>query len=336
MSLPASSLGVCTRHHPLPAVGWMLAIGLACWMAAAAPARAEDAFFDKLLTLGTGTQGSAFLPIGESLCDAVNPQRQSQRIRCVATPTAGSIYNINAVNNGRLQLGLVQEDQVVDHLAGSNGGEYHDLRLVAVMHLSPVSVIVRRSANVEQLAQIRGLRINMGSRGSGQFTVSAGLIQALGLTEADFPVVRHEPTDAFEKIFCGGTVDLVVEVVPHPVAVIEKLLACGGRFLEIPPDVIEALIKRNPAFRPMTIHGGIYKGLPESVLSVGVRNLLISHTRVSAESVARLTRMLWQQTPALRQQQPLLATMPPLSTGRDSVEAQRMLMHEGALRAVLQ
>ena len=73
-----------------------------------------------------------------------------------------------------------------------------------------------------------------------------------------------------------------------------------------------------------------------SVLSVGVRNLLISHTRVSAESVARLTRMPWQQTPALRQQQPLLATMPPLSTGRDSVEAQRMLMHEGALRAVLQ
>lgn len=316
-------------------LAWLLVMGLAWVTAGALPARADDTFFDKLLTLGTGTQGGAFWPIGESLCEAVNPQRQSQRIRCVATPTAGSIYNINAVNNGRLQLGLAQEDLVLDHLAGKRGPGYDDLRLVAVLHQSPVSVIVRRSAHIDQLAQIKGLRINMGNRGSGQFTVATGLITALGLTTADFPVVLNEPTSAFEKIFCGGAVDLVVEIVPHPVAVFEKLLACGGRFLDISPDVTEQLIKRNPAFRPMSIHAGSYAGLTESVASVGVRNLLITHTRVSAESIDRLTRILWQQTPALRQQQPLLGTMPPLSLSRESAETQRMQMHEGALRADL-
>ncbi len=172
---------------------------LALVLPAAAAAAPPDEFFDKLLSLGTGTQGGAFWPIGESLCRQVNLQRAQQQIRCVASPTAGSVYNLNAVAHGRLQLGIAQEDLVLDHVGGRRGPGFDSLRLVAVLHDSPVSVVVRRSAGISELSQIKGLRINLGNRGSGQFTVSSAIVAALGLQEKDFAAVLYEPTSAFER-----------------------------------------------------------------------------------------------------------------------------------------
>jgi TRAP transporter TAXI family solute receptor len=297
-------------------------------------AGAEEPFFDKLLTLGTGTAGGAFWPIGESLCEQVNQQRTQQRVRCIATSTAGSVYNINAVANGRLQLGIAQEDLVLGHVNNRGVQGFDALRQVAVLHESPVSMVVRADANVQRLEQIKGLRINLGNRGSGQFTVTTALLKAIHLQESDFAAVLHEPTSAFERLFCGGKVDVVVEIVPHPVALFEKLLACGGRLLELPPEVAARLIASNPVFRPMAIAANSYAGQAQAVPSVGVRNLLISHTRVSEESIARLTRLLAERTKVLKQQQPLLATMPPVLPAETAFGPVQMPVHDGVLRAM--
>ena len=316
----------------LRAARWVLA---ACFSSLLhAPALAEaatDAFHDKLLALGTGTQGGAFWPIGQSLCQQVNLERAQQRIRCVASPTAGSVYNINAVAHGRLQMGIAQEDLVLDHMAGRRGPGFDDLRLVAVLHESPISVVVRASTGVQRLADIKGLRINFGNRGSGQFTVSTAIVQALGLREEDFAAVLHEPTSAFERIFCGGQVDVVLEIVPHPVEVFAKLLACGGHFVELPPEVAQALLAANPAFRPMSIAAGLYPGQPQALPSVGVRNLLISHTRVSSRSIGLLAQTLGRRAAALRAEQPLLSTMPVVPVEDDAIALLQVRLHEGAL-----
>jgi len=300
----------------------------------AVSAQAADPFFDKLLLMGTGAPGGAFLPIGEALCQAVNAQRQGQDIRCVAPTTAGSIYNINAVNNGRLQLGLAQEDLVLEHAAGRRGPGYDGLRVVAVLHDSPISIVVRGDAKAQSLDQIKGLRINMGNRGSGQFTVSTALVKALGLAEKDFSRVMNEPTSAFERIFCGGAVDLVLEVVPHPSAVVEKLLACGGRLLPIPPAVARQLRAANPALVPMDIQPGSYPGVAAPVPSLGVRNLLISHERVSAESIARFIRRLGGQEAALKEAQPMLATMPPIAGRAAPAGPAPVPLHDGVSQAL--
>jgi TRAP transporter TAXI family solute receptor len=327
--------------HPVA----MLAALLLALSPATAPA-ADDDFFDKLLALGTGTQGGAFWPIGESLCARVNEERARQHIRCVASLTAGSVYNINAVAHGRLQLGIAQEDLVIDHVGGRRGPGFAELRQVAVLHNSPISVVVRGDKGVEALAQIKGLRINLGNRGSGQFTVSTAIVKALGLQDADFAAVTYEPTSSFERIFCGGKVDVVVEIVPHPVDVFAKLLACGGRFLDLPDDVARALIAGNPAFRSMGIAAGSYPQQSAAVASVGVRNLLVSHTRVSAESISRLVQTLARQSAALKQEQPLLATMPGVGAddgvddGADlgvkgGARTRRAVpLHDGVLRAL--
>lgn len=294
---------------------------------------AEDPFFDKLLVLGTGAQGGAFLPIGETLCEAVNAHRQARGVRCVAPPTAGSVYNINAVNHGRLQLGLAQEDLVLDHIAGRRGPGYAGLRVVAVTHESPISVVVRGDAPVQELSQIKGLRLNMGNRGSGQHAISTAIIKALALTEKDFAQVLNEPTSAFESLFCGGQVDVLLEILPHPAAVVEKLLACGGRLLPIPPDIARKLTAVNPALAPMTIAANTYRNQPKPVESLGMRNLLISHVRVSPESISRVVQALAEQERAMKQEQPMLASMPALALGSASASQPRWPVHDGVLIA---
>jgi uncharacterized protein len=309
----------------------LLACLLGCALSAqAAPA---DPFFDKLLTLGTGTEGGAFALIGQSLCEAVNQRRPGIGIRCVAPPTAGSAYNLNALNQGRLQLGLTQEDLLREHLNGNRGPGFEGLRVVAVSHQSALTVLVRADLPAQQLGQIKGLRVNVGNRGSGQYAAFLAMIKALGLAESDFPKILTEPTPAFDRLFCGGEVDVLVEMLPHPSAVVRNMLACGGRLLSIPPEVSRQLVASNDVMTPYTIAAGSYPKQSQPVSSVGVRNLVVSHERVSPESVSRFLDAVVHQFGELKQAQPLLTSMPAVARGPDAAAAIRWPVHEGVMRA---
>ena len=208
----------------------LLALALTLGSAAvlASPsATAQDDFADKFLQLGTGPAGGTFLPVGEALCNAVNGDRKASLVRCVPVGTAGSAYNLHAVANGGMQLGLAQEDLVSalykNHAEPSGGA----LRVIAVTHTSPIAVMVHRAAGITQLRQIAGKAMNLGNRGSGQFTVTASILRALDLRVEDLGAASYLPTADFERAFCERKVDVVVEAVAHPSVLFAKLRACG-------------------------------------------------------------------------------------------------------------
>lgn len=298
---------------------------------ATAAGRADD-FGDKLMVMGTGPQGGAFRPIGEALCESANAERARTLVRCVPMGTAGTVFNLHAVINGNIQLGIAQEDLLVQLRADKGLPQAQRLRVLAVLHDSPIVVVVHRDAKIRNLADLRGKSFNLGNQGSGQATIASALLKAAGLEPEDLSKATTLPTREVARAFCERQVDAMVEAVAHPSVLYMELRACGGEFLTLDAPLRERLRADNPLLAPMTVPAGTYEDQTTAVETLGMRNLLFARDDLDPEAAARLMRAIQGQLPQLRDADPMLRSLQPQDAARlASVPAPS---HPGALRAL--
>lgn len=291
-----------------------------------------DDFHDKLMQLGAGPEGGSFGPIGSTLCDTLNKVRNTTLVRCIPLRSAGSVFNIHAVANGSLQLGFGQEDLVAAAFADTETKGGSMLRTVALMHNSPIGIMVRKASGITELSQIRNGVVNKGNKGSGIYANATAVLQAMNLQERDLAGVTFLPPTDFERAFCAGKVDVIFNALAHPSDLYRRLRACGGEFLDIPPAVMNKMMAQNAWLRPMEIAGGMYDPQQPVVHTLGMRNLLISHSAVDAEAIFRVANLINSKHKDLQALQPYLASMKPMRQA--DLASLAVPMHPGAMRAL--
>lgn len=292
----------------------------------------QDQFSDKLMRLGAGPAGGSFAPIAAEICDTLNQHRRTSLVRCVTVASDGSVFNIHAVANGSLQLGFGQEDLVAKAATDPRLKNGASLRVVAVMHDSPIGIMVRADAGITDLRDIRRATLNRGMRGSGIHANSDDVLEALGLDDKALRgVVQLSPGAAVEA-FCGGRINLIINAIAQPSAQYAQLRACGGEFLDIPEPVMKVMTERNPWLRPMRIPAGLYDSRQREVATLGMRNLLLSHASVDPEAIRRVSRRIAKDLDRMKKAQPEMVSV--RSTDAASTQRLPVPMHPGALRAM--
>ena len=293
----------------------------------------KDDFSDKLVQIGAGPPGGSYLPIASALCDELNEVRRVSLIRCVPNSSAGSVFNIHAVANGSLQLGLAQEDLVADFMKNAEGVvRGSELRTVALMHNSPIGVMVRKGSGITEIAQLQKGILNRGFKGSGIYANSQLVMNALQYEERDFKGITNLPPEEFEPAFCAGKIDVIINALAQPAEQFRRLRSCGGEFLSISPAVMEAMMRQNMHLRPMDIPAGLYGPEQASVSTLGVRNVLFTSSAVDDEAIYRVTVLLARGLDALRKRHPHLANLTALDLREaDSPPAP---LHRGSKRAL--
>ncbi|MDF4871886.1 TAXI family TRAP transporter solute-binding subunit, partial [Vibrio parahaemolyticus] len=131
-------------------------------------ASAEETF----VTIGTGGVTGVYYPTGGAICRLVNKSREEHGIRCSVESTGGSIYNINTIRAGELDLGIAQSDWQYHAYKGTSkfeeSGPFKELRAVFSVHPEPFTVVARKDANIKTFDDLKGKRVNIGNPGSGQ------------------------------------------------------------------------------------------------------------------------------------------------------------------------
>ncbi|OXE29864.1 C4-dicarboxylate ABC transporter substrate-binding protein, partial [Vibrio parahaemolyticus] len=110
--------------------------------------------------IGTGGVTGVYYPTGGAICRLVNKSRAEHGIRCSVESTGGSIYNINTIRAGELDLGIAQSDWQYHAYNGTSqfaeNGPFKELRAVFSVHPEPFTVVARQDSNIKTFDDLKG------------------------------------------------------------------------------------------------------------------------------------------------------------------------------------
>src|SRR5271166_5461635 len=161
-------------------------------------------------SVGTGELTGIYYPVGEAVCQIVNRDLPTYGIRCSAESTPGSVYNIDAIQSGELECGIVQSDVQFAAYNGEGawiGRPFHGLRSVASLYPELVTIIARADAHINDLADLQGRRVNVGSKGTGTRATWDAIEAALGWSNDERVKPAEMRAEATTSALCSGAID---------------------------------------------------------------------------------------------------------------------------------
>ncbi|MEO5343621.1 MAG: TAXI family TRAP transporter solute-binding subunit [Gammaproteobacteria bacterium SHHR-1] len=316
-----------TTHLPIPRALISLALGLCL----ALPGLASASNF---ITIGTGGVTGVYYPTGGAICRLVNKGRKQHGIRCSVESTGGSVYNLNSIRAGELDMGVVQSDWQYHAYHGSDRfaarGPDKALRAVFSVHAEPFTLLARKDANINTLDDLKGKRVNIGNPGSGQRGTMEVVMQAKGWSKDDFSLTSELKAAEQARALCDNKIDAMVYVVGHPNGSIkEATTSCETRLVPVTGAEIDQLVTANAYYRKAVIPGGMYSGNPQDVNTFGVGATFVSSTRTPADTIYQLVKAVFENFDDFRKLHPAFANLDKRAMVRDSLSAP---LHEGAER----
>lgn len=320
-------MNLACRFTPLRAALAALALALAL---PCTPAVAQQNF----VTIGTGGVTGVYYAAGGAICRLVNKDRAKHGIRCSVESTGGSVFNVNTIKSGELDLGFAQSDVQFNALKGlgafKDAGGWTDERAVFSVHPEPFTVLARKEANVKSFAEFKGRRFNVGNPGSGTRASMEELLAAMSWKLADFSLASELKADEHGAALCDGKIDGFFYGVGHPSANIQDpTTSCGARLVSLTGAAVDKLVAERPYYAKVTIPAALYRNNPEATNTYGVLATLVSSSKVPAETVYQVVKAVFDNFEEFKKLHPALANLKPENMIKDGLSAP---LHEGALK----
>ena len=269
---------------------------LACWAAAAlllvgcgGSDEPRKAFAPETLTVATGGQGGIYAVWGAAYARAIS--KSLDGYRGVATPTTGSVENLERLSDGRAQIALTLGDTALDAVEGRQAFDRPvALKALAQIYPSYVQVVTRADSDIGTLEDLKGKRVSVGSPDSGTQVVAGRVLDVakvggfkrrqLGVEESARALERGQ-VDAF--FWSGGVPTAAVADLSKrtPVALVD--------LLRYAPEMRR---RWGGVYGGATVPAGTY-GLDSPVSTVTIPNYVVVSDRMDAALAHDLTSLLF-------------------------------------------
>jgi len=288
----------------------------------------------QFVTIGTGGVTGVYYPTGGAICRLVNKSRKEHGIRCSVESTGGSVYNLNTIRAGELDMGVAQSDWQYHAYHGSSKfkekGANKDLRAVFSVHPEPFTVVARADSGIKNFMDLKGKRVNIGNPGSGQRGTMEVLMGALGWTKKDFKLASELKSAEQAKALCDNKIDAMVFTVGHPSGSIkEATTSCDSVLVTVDGAAVDKLVADNDYYRTATIPGGMYRGTAADTKTFGVGATFVSSAKVPEAVIYNVVKAVFTNFDQFQKLHPAFKVLKKEEMIKDGLSAP---LHKGAAK----
>lgn len=208
------------------------------------------------VTLATGPDGSAYAEFGKRYAQAL----RSNGITVVLKPTDGSVDNLALLRRGEADVAFVRggsADPVVDAEAGlvSLGALFYEPLWIFYRHDAVRRTAQQRQGPFDALADLRPLRVNVDSAGSGVPDIMVRMLQANRIDSKKLRASHLAPSAATDALLAGRLEAVVIASAPESPLVQRLLRAPGIGLMDMRQS--EAYTRIFPFFSAVSLPRGI-------------------------------------------------------------------------------
>ena len=248
------------------------------------------------LTFTTGGETGTYYGFGTVLAGQISEDTDTTVTAIVG---AGSKGNIEAMDEGDAQMGLVQSDVMAYAYAGTNlfESKYEGFSTVAALYMEQVQ-IVTLDPNIKTVADLKGKNVSVGASGSGVYFNAIDVLNAYDLTLDDINPTYQSFGDSTEALQ-DGKIDAGFIVSGAPTTAITSLATSRDVYLvELDDAHIEKLTAASPYYSKNVIPAEAY-GLEEDATTVAVGAVIIARDDVDEDAVYNVVSGIFESVDTL-------------------------------------
>jgi uncharacterized protein len=287
--------------------------------------------------MGTSEHGGTFYTQGSAIAELFNRGRGEQH-KCVVQTTDASIHNAEQLHRGELEFGFMASNWVGRAKDASLPFTRNiALRMVAPANAGPMFFVKLAASPIASIADFRGKRIAIGTRGSGMEQHVHTIFDVLGMSLNSLTPVYMGFAEGADALIAGA-IDAQFQP-PIPNRVMTQLSQRADvRVIPYASGQLEKILAEVPSYRRVTMEKGVFCGVVEDIEQIAVVNVLVTHERVAEGVVHDMAEAIVGNLDTLPTMNPLFKGLrdlfEPLRTrGAAAFEFGRVPLHPGAIRA---
>lgn len=293
------------------------------WLASCQPGRAEVARHPPTIRISAGVPTGTFGPFSEALVRGYARLLPEVRIEFVDKP--GSVRNLEALENGAVDLGLAQAGIAYMAYNGrlpETPRPLRNIRGVAVLNSSTVHLLVGPRSRARSINDLGRLRVGVGPAGTGSAVTSELLLSPFA---TDAPRTVGVAAGQIADTLLAGELDAAFTISGIPHDEVGRATRDGARLLHVNGSAMDRLRSAYPFFRSAVIAAGTYPNQAEPIETLSVDVVLLTRKDLDDALVRRLTAGLFQMLPRLTAELDFLRGMDP-----ERAPATPVPLHPGA------
>jgi TRAP transporter TAXI family solute receptor len=277
---------------------------------AAAPAPALTFF-----SVGSGDIDGNYYRVASAICAIINRDMPGE-MRCSPESTAGSIYNLVALRDGELDIGIVQSDWQKHAVDGDSvfarSGPMSGLVGVMSLYDETFTVLARRDAGIASFRDLAGKRVDIGHPSSGRQATMRVVMDLYQMKTEDFSALSELQTGPALAELCAGRVDATVLITGHPSASLQKTLeTCDVELVSLTGAEIAGFVASHDEYNTAVIKAGTYPGLGADVPTFAVTATVVALSTADSAVVGKMVSETLENLGNLRLAAPVLRGLDP-------------------------
>ena len=242
----------------------------------------------QIYNFASGREGGMYYEYSNLLNGFITADEPKMNVMVLAT--AGTDANLTLISDDIVDFAIVQNNMIQKDI---EEGKEIDYSAVSALYIEACQIVVSEDSDISTVADLAGKRVSVGEAESGTLITAEHVLSSEGLTFEDMTTYNLTYADSVQALK-DGDLDAFFLVAGTPTSVIKDLCdEADIRFVSLSSDEIASITGNYSGYCEYTIPGGIYTGVDEDTLVLGVKAILIAADDVPADTVEDMLGVLY-------------------------------------------